>query len=237
MGDKFRNFKRYKILENYTSMHPFRRISPSDFWFPSISSYSVQHALLNLKMSDHMERIEKMIDEIKALTIANRDLSIQNNAQLIKIHTLESQNSEILARVDKLTHDNAMLQEEARLVTKRLKDRVKQMRMEMRKRDVFGEVYRGSSKTKRDEIVNSEMGRLNNLNNILLRFVQVLESKFGFDGSIACDLCTIANGVDDPAVKEFIKGISMPRGQNVDVNENVHSNINTPAGTSKWNSR
>lgn len=158
-------------------------------------------------MSADFGRVERLIDEIRALRSTNHELSVKNNACLIKIHGLEGQLSEALARADQLARDNASLLEEARLLTKRLKDKIKRLQIEMRRNDIFREVYRGSSKTKKEELVNAEIRRLSDTNKILLKFMQALEGRLGFDGDIAHELCAIATDADDPALRAFLDGI------------------------------
>lgn len=158
------------------------------------------------------ERTEKLIDEIKMLRAANQALSIQNNAHLIKIHGLESQLAEAHSRIDQLARDNASLLEEARLLTRRLKDRIKHVQIEMRRKDVFREVYRGSSKARKEELVGAEINQLRNINRVMLKFIQALEDKIGFDSNIAHELCTIADGIDDPTLQAFLDGIGNSAG-------------------------
>ncbi|KAI4291344.1 hypothetical protein PAPHI01_0618 [Pancytospora philotis] len=153
------------------------------------------------------KRIEDLIKEIKQLRSENDGLRMQKNSLNIRLHTAQTQLEEAQTSGAALGRRLQLVEEESRLLYKRFYDKIKQLKIEMRQKDVFRTLYRGSSKTSREAMANSEMEKLQAVNRTLLAFVELLGQKFNFDADTAHRLCEAVRDIDDPVIRTFIDGM------------------------------
>lgn len=167
-------------------------------------------------MDDRTARIEELVAEIKGLQAANAEAALQNSLLRGQLHAKNAQLAESLATIERLTRTSSNLKEELAIAHRRSEDRARQLQNEIRKSDVFRETYKGSSRTRRDEMVNRKMESLRKLNRTVLDFIGLLSGKFSFDKEICASLCEIADGTDDPIIQVFLAGLECARNARCD---------------------
>lgn len=154
-------------------------------------------------------RIEKLFNEIKKLSQKNGELTLQNSRLRNRINTLESQLETANADRGQLVSRAAIQKEEMALLRRKQEEEAKHLRAEVNRNDVFRQVYKGSSKTARDEMCNNKVQSLQKVNNILMDMILSLSKKYRFDSDVCISLCEIATGIDDPVLQHFLDSLSV----------------------------
>ena len=158
------------------------------------------------------KRIEGLTMEVRKLQKEIQELTAQNGMLRGTIHTRDSLINEQSCKIEELTKETAFLKEELSLTERKYKGQLKKVQADARRNDVFREVYKGTTKMKREEFANERIQTLERTNTVLMGFIKEISHRFGFDTDTCIALCEIATGVDDCLIKMFLESI-LPAGR------------------------
>lgn len=167
-----------------------------------------------------IDRTDKLISEINELKARNSEIITNNNTLFCQLHKKDSELLQAKAIINKLLKHNENLKTEVSILNKKYVDKVRSLENQIRKNDVFREVYKGSSKTRREDLANKSMEQVRKSNAFLLQFIIKMAKKFDFDDEVCLQLCQIE---DEEIIDKFMGSI---RNNNSDSNDNNNININ-----------
>jgi hypothetical protein len=164
---------------------------------------------MNLEESDvnKQTKIESLISELKIYKTVNHSLHTKINSLESQAHTNLSNLSALEQKLQKANLKIDFLEKEKKILVKKYANKIDILQKEIKRNDIFNKKIIGTSKTKNESYMIQEMDTLRHVNKTLLRFVDVLSEKFGFDSEISKSLCEIAESVEDNILQLFIQDI------------------------------
>lgn len=153
-------------------------------------------------------RINNLIKEVRQLTSEKNELKILNNALMIQLHTEKARLAEVTDDLQGVYKKCQCTEDELKLLHKKFCDKIKQLKTQIRQNDIFRKVYRGSSKTVRETMVNEEMEKVRKANEKLEAMIRLFSRRVGVDSELLQKICMVADGTDDPLILNLVKDIS-----------------------------
>lgn len=157
--------------------------------------------------TDHSNRTDKLISELKIYKTVNHGLHFKINSLESNAHTTTSAIACLQKKLDNSNAKIEFLEKEKMCLIKKYKNKIDVLQKEIKRNDIFNKKIIGTLKTKNESYMIQEMDLLRSVNRTLLGFVEILSKKFGFDSDIAKSLCDVANGVDDNILQLFLQDI------------------------------
>lgn len=146
------------------------------------------------------ECTEGLVGEIRELKALNSRLLAENNTLRGRLHSTESALCASQEKAENLRRENGTLRDEAGLLRKRNAEALKRAEVEARRCDTVWTGYRGSSRTRQASMAGRRIAELRNTNSALNALLVRFGRKYGFDNEVAEELCSIADGANDPLI-------------------------------------
>lgn len=167
-------------------------------------------------MNNYGLQIEELVTEIKRLREKNDKLFKENNVLKNQINSKDYLLAESKNNLEKMESTVANLKEEIGILKKKEGMKIKKLENELRKNELFRESFRGTSKTRQEEMIRKKIKLLKNNNRILMDLINLFSKKFDFEPELCKSLCDISNTIEDTVIKNFLEGILSINNKNKD---------------------
>ncbi len=158
-------------------------------------------------MNNTIFEIKELVSEIRNLQKKNQNLLIENNFLKNELNMKKYQLEQTKNEVNDLKKRLNSANEELNVMNKHVDMKIKKLENEIRKNDLFNETFKGSSKTRQEEMIRNKIKFLKNTNQVLKDLIDLFAKNFSFDEEICKSICDISTGINDNNLKNFLDEI------------------------------